>query len=178
MTTKTTQSRTSTTDRLHGQIRVLLWIFIVGLVISGVTAFPLETELKLLARSVQGCALAQQTGLEGWILKVHEGLMETNARYPFIAFGTDWLAFAHIVIAIAFIGPLRDPTRNIWVIEFGMIACLLVIPFALIMGGMRDIPWGWRMIDCSFGVFGIIPLWMCRRKILQLTALTSAPPTK
>lgn len=178
MKTKTTQSHTSTPEKLHGQIRMLLWIFIIGLAISGVTAFPLETELKFLARSVQGCAFAQQTGLEKWILKVREGLVETNAHYPFIAYGTDWLAFAHIVIAIAFIGPLRDPARNIWVIEFGMIACLLVIPFALIMGGMRGIPWGWRLIDCSFGVLGMIPLWVCRRKTLQLTALTSTPPTK
>jgi len=37
--------------------------------------------------------------------------------YPFIAYGTDWLAFAHFVIAIAFIGPWRDPVRNVWVVE-------------------------------------------------------------
>jgi hypothetical protein len=35
------------------------------------------------------------------------------------------------VIAIAFIGPWRDTVKNIWVIEFGMIACVLVVPFAL-----------------------------------------------
>ena len=29
-----------------------------------------------------------------------------------IAYGTDWLAFAHITIAVAFLGPLKDPVRN------------------------------------------------------------------
>jgi hypothetical protein len=57
-----------------------------------------------------------------------------------LAYGTDWLAFAHLVIAIAFLGPLKDPVRNIWVVEFGMIACLLVIPLALICGPIRGIP--------------------------------------
>jgi hypothetical protein len=69
------------------------------------------------------------------------------------------------VIAIAFRGPWRDPLKNKWVIEFGMIACVLLIPYALFMSEVRDIPWGWRLIDCSFGVFGFIPLWLCRREI-------------
>jgi hypothetical protein len=85
-----------------------------------------------------------------------------------MAYGTDWLAFAHFVIAIAFIGPWRDPVKNVWVIEFGMIACVLVIPFALVMGQIRGIPLGWRLIDCSFGVVGFVPLWFVRRRIHAL----------
>ena len=34
---------------------------------------------------------------------------------------TDSLAFAHPLLAIAFIGPLRDSVRNRWVLVFGMI---------------------------------------------------------
>jgi hypothetical protein len=49
-----------------------------------------------------------------------------------------------------------------------MIACFLVVPFALLMGEVRGIPVGWRLIDCSFGVLGIIPLWLCRREIEKL----------
>jgi len=52
-----------------------------------------------------------------------------------------------------------------------MIACVLVVPFALVMGGIRGIPFAWRLIDCSFGVFGIIPLWLCRQQIEQLARL-------
>jgi hypothetical protein len=88
-----------------------------------------------------------------------------------MAYGTDWLAFAHIVIAVAFWGPLKDPMRNLWVVEFGMIACILVVPLALVFGPIRSIPPFWLMVDCSFGVFGIIPLWLARRGILKMIAL-------
>jgi len=135
------------------RIRFLLLIVIVGLVLSGATAIPLEAELKLVARWID----------HPWIIKVRDGLVDTYARYPFIGYGTDWLAFGHFMLAIAFIGPWRDPVKNIWVIEFGMIACVLIIPFAFIMGEVRGIPIGWRLIDCCFGVFGFVPLWLCRK---------------
>ena len=155
------------------RVQVLLLVFILGLAVSGLTAIPLETELNILARMIgaDSANVSTQSGMVQWIHRVHEGLLTTNAHYPFLAYGTDWLAFAHIVIAIAFIGPLRDPIKNIWVIEWGMIACVLVIPCAFIMGGVRGIPWGWRLIDCSFGIFGIIPLWFCRYYIHELSAL-------
>src|SRR5207237_793794 len=106
-----------------------------------------------------------------WLATVEEGLASTNARYPFLFYGTDWLAFGHFAIAVAFIGPLRDPVKNIWVVEFGMIASALVIPYALVMGAMRGIPFGWRLIDCSFGVVGLIVLAICWRLIKQLERL-------
>jgi len=102
---------------------------------------------------------------------VYTGLHDTYRQYPFIAYGTDWLAFAHIVIAIVFWGPLRDPVKNIWVVEFGMIACGLVVPLALICGPLRGIPFFWRLIDCSFGILGFIPLWMARKDIQRIVAL-------
>ena len=135
------------------------------------TAIPLETELRF---------LTQWTGsaseMAKWFLKIRDALVQTNVKYPFIAYGTDWLAFGHFAIAIAFIGPLRDPVKNIWVVEFGMIACVLVIPFALVMGSIRGVPFDWRLIDCSFGVFGIIPLWLCRRQIQTLAKLPETTP--
>ncbi len=156
------------------QIRFLLLVFVTGLVFSGATAIPLETELQLLVQIAGADGNSEYSGLAAWLLKVRDALVATNARYPFIAYGTDWLAFAHFVIAIAFIGPWRDPVRNVWVIEFGMIACALVVPFALVMGSVRGIPFDWRLIDCSFGVFGIIPLWYCRRLIKQLAKANPA----
>jgi hypothetical protein len=152
----------------RARIQLWLWIFIIGLVISGVTAFPLETELRAFANFIHADARAATSGFAAWIVKVRDGLADTNAKYPFLAYGTDWLAFAHLVIAVAFIGPLRDPVRNVWVVQFGMIACAMVIPLALIAGEARAIPFGWRLIDCSFGVFGIVPLWICYREIRRL----------
>ena len=157
---------TKNESALLNRIRIFLWIFIVGLAISGATAIPLETELKVLTQWIGG-----ESGLAQWLLKIRDALIETNAKYPFMSYGTDWLAFAHFVIAILFLGPLRDPVKNIWVIEFGMIACVLVVSFALGMGGIRGIPLGWQLIDCSFGVFGILPLWFCRREIQALARL-------
>jgi hypothetical protein len=160
------------TDETQNQtikrIRLLLVLFIMGLVLSGVTAIPLETELNILAQISSHFGIAEQSGVSAWIAKIQNALIETNAKYPFMAYGIDWLAFAHFVIAIAFIGPLRDPVKNVWVIEFGKIACAMVVPFALSLGAVRGIPIGWRLIDCSFGVAGIIPLWFCHREIRKL----------
>ena len=103
-----------------------------------VTAFPLETELRLASRLLDGwLGTVTPDGVVLWVDRVHAGLRETNDRYPFIAYGTDWLAFAHLVIAVAFWGPLRDPVRNIWVVHFGVIA---FVPLALIAGPLRGIP--------------------------------------
>lgn len=55
-----------------------------------------------------------------------------------------------------------------------MIACALVIPLAVICGPIRGIPIYWRLIDCSFGVFGIIPLWLCRNYVVRLKKMSSA----
>jgi hypothetical protein len=157
------------------RIRIWLGLFIVGLVLSGVTAFPLVWETRVLnslfgpATSI-GQALPE---LAAWIQRVASALAEIDARHPFAAYGTDWLAFAHIVLAIAFVGPWRDPVRNSWVLDFGLIACALVIPLALVCGAIRGIPFFWRMLDCSFGVFGAIPLLAARRLTRRISALRS-----
>jgi hypothetical protein len=95
----------------------------------------------------------------------------TAGAYPFLAYGTDWLAFAHLAIAVAFVGPLRDPVRNKWVLQFGVLACAGVVPLALIAGAVRGIPVFWRVGDCCFGVFGCMPLVLCLRYVRRLEAL-------
>lgn len=150
------------------RIRFWFGIFIGGLILSGLTAFPLQAEVGWLVSTIQKSKfleVAEATHLLPWVQRVDEGLRVTNARYPFIAYGTDWLAFAHLVIAVAFIGPYFDPVRNKWVVTFGLIACAGVVPLALIAGEIRGIPLGWRLIDCSFGVFGAIPLLLCLKLI-------------
>jgi len=158
---------------LKRRVRAWLIFFILALAASGITAVPLLWELSLLHGflNAQPWIATLWPDMVAWISLVDAALVETLGKYPFLAYGTDWLAFAHIMIAIAFVGPLRDPVRNVWVVEFGMIACVLVIPVALIFGALRGIPFYWRLIDCSFGVVGIIPLWLVRRDILRLPAL-------
>ena len=146
----------------------------VCLVLSGLTAIPLQWEMDVLAAVLLVSPEASPetyTGLQYWIATVREGLEESYAQYPFLAYGTDWLAFAHVIIGILFLGPLLDPVRNRWVIVFGMIACVLVVPTALIFDPLRGIPFYWQLIDCSFGVFGFIPLWLSWRFTRKLAAI-------
>ena len=160
--------------RLRRRIKALTWIFIIGLVLSGATAIPLVTELDWLANWTGARELVETPAATNapdwalWLVKVQTALHEISQKSPFLAYGTDWLAFGHFVIALAFVGALRDPVRNRWLFDFGLIACVLVIPYALVFGAIRGIPFWWRLIDCSFGVFGFVPLWFCRKWIQEL----------
>lgn len=126
------------------RFRLIIGFVIFGLVVSGVTAFPLLTEMNFLASVLTGGAsdlnTANYIGLTAWVLKVREGLDVTYSAYPFIAYGTDWLAFGHIVIAMFFILPYRDPVRYRGVLHIGIAASIMVIPLALICGPIRGIP--------------------------------------
>ena len=152
------------------RIRLLIIFFIISLILSGVTAFPVETELRWLLSNKQFIPDA----FEGWLTTVYYALKETNDKYPMLAYGFDWLAFAHIVIAMAFIGPLKDPVKNKWIIDWAIMACLAVLPLALIAGPIRQIPMFHILIDCSFGIIGLIPLLICRRWIQKLELSYSA----
>ena len=156
---------------LRRRIKRLTWLFIFGLVLSGATAIPLQGELTLLANFCG--SNGESSELARWLLRVRDALSQTQERHPFLFYGTDWLAFGHFVIAIAFIGVLRNPVRNRWLFDFGLIACVMVIPYALVFGGLRGIPLWWRLIDCSFGLFGFIPLWFCRKRTSELEPLVS-----
>jgi hypothetical protein len=146
------------------RIRIAVGIVIFGLVASGLTAFPLLHELNLLARF----AGDGDGSLARWILTVRDGLEATYASYPFIAYGTDWLAFAHLMIALFFILPWRDPVRYEGVLKVGVAASLLVLPLAFICGPLRGIPLGWRLIDVSFGLLCLPPLLYALRKTRAL----------
>ena len=143
-------------DTLRRRIRLLTGIFIAGLFLSGATAIPLESELNVLTQLWPGVE-SRPGSAGGWLARIREALHTTNTAYPFMAYGTDWLAFGHFMIALVFVGALRDPVRNEWLFTFGMLACVLIIPYAFVFGQVRGIPVAWRLIDCSFGVFGLTP---------------------
>ena len=153
------------------KIRIWLALFIAGLVLSGITAFPLERETAVLNRIFGVASTPPPSGepaLNAWLRRVHEGVANTDRDYPFMAYGTDWLAFGHLVIAIAFLGPFVDPVRNKWVFFFGIMACIGVLPLAFIAGPIRGIPFYWRLIDSSFGIIGVVPLLICLRYVRLL----------
>ncbi|MGC9536633.1 hypothetical protein [Streptomyces sp. UG1] len=125
-------------------IRVWLALFVVCLVLSGATAFPLVHELRWTEDLSRALSVPEHLpALMDWIERVRRGLDTADADYPFLLHGTDWLAFAH-----------------------------------LICGPIRGIPSWWSVIDMSFGVFGPIPLYVVRKRIKRLEALTApaVPP--
>ncbi|MET7569937.1 hypothetical protein ABZT04_15750 [Streptomyces sp. NPDC005492] len=158
-------------------IRAWLVLFVVCLVLSGATAFPLVHELRWTEEALRSLSVPHYLpALTDWIARMRQGLDTADTDYPFLLYGTDWLAFAHLVIAVAFYGPYRDPVRNIWVVEFGMIACAGIIPLALICGPVRGIPFWWTVIDMSFGAVGVVPLYVVRKKIKRLEAALAPTP--
>ena len=163
-------------QRLEKRVRYLMIFFMFALVVSGLTAVPLVWEVELLQRMIGVGTRMEQIwpAMAEWISQVHDALLEVDRSYRFLFIGTDWLAFGHLVIGLSFIGPLRDPVRNVWVIENGMLACVLVVPVALIFGALRGVPFFWRLADCSFGVFGILPLWLARSYVGRLAAIKGA----
>jgi hypothetical protein len=146
--------------------RLSLGLFVTGLVIAGLTAFPIAHELRL-ASSLLGIEdpanYGAFTGLRRWIAFVDYSVRQTYAVFPSAGYGTDWLAFGHLALAVFAVGPWKDPVRNGWVLDCYLVTCVAVIPLALICGAIREIPLFWRLLDCSFGVLGAVPLLYCRK---------------
>ena len=147
------------------RIRAMLVFFMIALALSGITAFPVYSELKWW---MDGNHSSLVTPAQAWLTTVWQGVSDTQQHYPFLFYGFDWLAFAHLVIAMAFIGPYRDPVKNKWIIQWAMLACIAVFPLALIAGPIRGIPWYHIFVDCCFGIIGLIPLGLVLRWIEQL----------
>jgi hypothetical protein len=154
-------------ERITRIIRRWLLFFMATLVICGITAIPGEQELSMATKFFDENSL-----VGSWLNEVFYAVKHTNEKYPYLFYGYDWLAFAHIIMAIAFIGPYKDPVKNKWVLEFGATACLLIVPFALLAGHWRNIPLWWRLMDCSFGLAGLIPLGICYNKINEIERLS------
>ena len=144
-------------------IKRLIAFFIIILFLSGLTAIPVDQELSVLLNFFQPDTLVCH-----WLQKVLLAYRNVKTQYSFLLYGYDWLAFAHFILAILFSGPWKDPVRNIWVIKFGLISCVLILPYAFMAGYFRGIPLGWRFIDCFFGVFGFFSLWICYSKTKTL----------
>ncbi|RFZ91805.1 hypothetical protein D0C36_10145 [Mucilaginibacter conchicola] len=159
-----------TTTQLKKRIKIWLWVLVIGLALSGITAFPIETELAWFNNH----SGLMSINAKAWFGTIYSAVKITNINYPYLSYGTDWLAFAHLLLAVLFIGPAQDPIKNIWVMQFGIIACIAIFPLAFIAGNIRQIPLFWQLIDCSFGAIGIIPLLLAYRYTKKLTYLKTA----
>jgi hypothetical protein len=140
------------------QIKILLAGYVIALVISGATGMIVPEGILWLDKTIP----STWTTIYQWIHYVH---LQIQASPKFLLYGFDWLAFAHYVIAMSFYGVWRDAVRNKWVIEWAMLSSIAIFPLAFVMGYLREIPFWWQLIDCSFGVVSLIPLIMIHRRI-------------
>ncbi len=146
------------------KIRTAIVVFIVLLVLSGVTAFPLRTELDFLIAHKNSFP----DTLANWIQTVYDSVKQTP---DVVLYGTDWLAFAHIIIALFFIPVYIDPIRYKANLIVAMTACGAVFLLAFICGPIRGIPFFHQLIDCAFGFIGFFPLFFVYKKINKLKNL-------
>jgi hypothetical protein len=151
---------------LRRRLTLWTWGFVIGLVLSGLTAIPIRAQFELAVRWLGGDFRGGgwvPGFVADWLSYTWTGIQEADRVAPFLWYGTDWLAFGHVAIGIAMFGAIQDPVRNRWLFRFAMIACVAVIPWALCFGALRGIPLWWRAIDSSFGIFGFLPAWLCWR---------------
>jgi hypothetical protein len=148
-------------------IRIHLSLFIVLLLLSGITAFPLQLEIAFLNSHRQVFSPV----LQHWLNHLYLVITSTS---PIMLYGTDWLAFAHIVISLFFIPAFKKPLQYKDNLKVGIIACILIFPLAFICGPIRGIPFFHQLIDCLFGLFGSLYLYLILRKINQLESTTHA----
>jgi len=142
----------------------MIGIVVFGLLVSAITIWPAIPELKTAVRIAWGDT--EPAGvLHSFILQAIDGLEAMEADYPFMLYAHDWLAFAHIVLAILFAGAIRDPIRNIWIVQCGLIMCALVPILAGICVPIRGLPMIWFWIDCAFAPGAALPLWIAMRDI-------------
>lgn len=162
------------TDSKLKRMKQPLTLFMIALFISGITAIPVDAQLSVVVKSVK-----PETAFHTWMQKVLLGCRDVSNNYPFLFYGYNWLAFAHFVLALLFIGPYKDTVKNIGVIQFGLIACVLVIPFALAAGHFRGIPIVWRLIDGAFGVvgFALLGFIYSKAKLLMFAPVIDNSPS-
>lgn len=152
------------------RIRTLTILLQLGLLIAGLTAFWIPQGVDFLVNDVQ---MGQLINQQEWLTHVNQGVQAVDHSYPFLWYGTDWMVFAHILFAILFYGLYKDPFRNKWLVQFGFIACALILPLAAILGHFRGIPIIWQSLDCLFGVIAAALLYIIRKDIKTLEINTN-----
>lgn len=152
------------------RIKSLVLLLQFGLLISGLTAFFIPEGVDFISNHT---FLGRMDLLHEWLAYVNHGVQHIDQTYPFVWYGTDWMVFAHILLAILFYGLYKDPVRNQWLVHFGLIASVLVFPLAFIMGPIRGIPFFWQFLDCMFGVGSGLILLYLNRLINRLQSISN-----
>ena len=156
--------------KIRRRIRVLLVLFVLGLAFGCQIVLFVEPQLAWLKDMLgPGTRMGQHfPNLSEWINHLYEGITETYSKYPFMAYCMDWLAFAQLAFIIFFIGAIIDPARNVWIIKSAMVICVMHILLAFGSGRFRGIPFFWQLLDSTFGIFGLVVLYLAYKNIKYL----------
>lgn len=152
------------------KIQIYLFLFFLGILFGLQTVVFVEIETDFLARHFgQGSFIEDMLPyVSSWIEKMNHDVTQTYERYPVMAYCMDWLSYACLVFALFIIGAIKNPVKNIWIIQAYMIACILAAILPFMVGPFRGIPLFWRFIDGSFGAIGFILLIIPYHLIKQL----------
>ena len=155
------------------KIRIYLILFLLAFVFSLHMVVFIETDAELLAKYVGHDTFMEELSpsISAWMEHLNLAVSETYSSYPFIAYCMDWLCYAFVVIAIFLLGAIKDPVKNVWVVQVFLVACCLGLILPFIVGPIRDIPIFWRFFDSSFGLIGLLFLLLPYRLIRKLEAL-------
>lgn len=152
---------------LLSRIRLVLAIAIVCLILGSLAtlAAPHTISVVLSILSRMEIATPDTSHSFRWLQHIQLQLGRDSDLHPMLHFCADLFAFVQLVFALALIGPLRNPIRNQWVIQFGILACCGLIPVALILGPWHGLPMAWRLVSCGAALCGIVTLMLCRHYI-------------
>ena len=147
--------------------RIMILIVALGLFFSGITVWPMKWELKTFVEIVWGNNEPKNI-IHSFMLQVINGIDAVEILYPFMLYGYDWLAYAHIMLAVLFAGAIRDPVRNKWIVQCGLVMCAIIPVLAGIFIPLRGLPLYWIFIDSAFAPGAALPLWIALRDILKV----------
>ena len=106
-------------------------VFYCGNIVERYYGFPDRTGTQMASWAF----LIIPANILQWTDRVYEGVRQTNQSFPFLAYGTDWLTFAHLIIAMLFIGVLNDPVKINGLLNGRLPAACLVF-LSLIFSGI------------------------------------------
>jgi hypothetical protein len=153
------------------RIRIFLIIFALGLIFALHTVVVVQPETGLFVRYLGHGTFMDSVlpFVSDWVEHLHLAISDTYQKYPVIAYCMDWLSFACVVFVIFIYGAIKDPVRNVWIVQVFLAACALACLLPFIAGPFRGIPIFWRMIDGSFGFLGFFWLWIPYRWIKEIS---------
>ena len=85
---------------LRRRIRVLTWLFIIGLILSGATAIPLPAELDYLVKITGARQLIETPASTAapawavWLVRIQSDLRDLATSHPVLFYGTHELLLA------------------------------------------------------------------------------------